>query len=108
MQRGEIWWGRLPPPLNPRPVLLLSRDQAYSRRAYVTVAPVTRTVRLISSHVPLGPAEGLRTASMVNLDSILTIPKRLLERRIGQLSPDKMRGVEEAIRFALELPAYQR
>jgi len=94
--------------MNTRPVLLLSRDQAYSRRAYVTVAPVTRTVRLISSHVPLGPAEGLRTASMVNLDSILTIPKRLLELRIGQLSPDKMRGVEEAIRFALELPAYQR
>ncbi len=38
----------------------------------------------------------------------MTINKRLLERRVGELSPAKMREVEEAIRFALQLPAYRR
>lgn len=89
-------------------MLLLSRQEAYLRRGYVTVAPVTRTFRPIDSHVSVGPAEGLRSASVVNLDSIMTINKRLLERRVGELTAGKMREIEEAIRFALQLPAYRR
>ncbi|MBI2913306.1 MAG: type II toxin-antitoxin system PemK/MazF family toxin [Chloroflexi bacterium] len=108
MQRGEVWWARLPLPTKARPVLLLSRQEIYSRRGYVTAAPVTRTFRPIASHVSLGPAEGLRSASVVNLDSIMTINKRLLERRIGELSAAKMHEVEEAIRFALQLAPYAR
>ncbi len=108
MRRGEVWWARLRLPTKARPVLLLSRGEAYSRRGYVTVAPVTRTLRPIASHVSLGPAEGLRSASVVNLDSIMTINKRFLERRVGELSANRMREVEEAIRFAVQLPAYKR
>ena len=45
MKRGEVWWANLPQPLGRRPVVLLSRDEAYSIRNAVTVAEVTRRIR---------------------------------------------------------------
>ena len=39
MRRGEVWWADLPPPAGRRPVLLLSRNEAYAVRQLVTVAP---------------------------------------------------------------------
>ena len=40
MKRGEVWWAELPPPTGRRPVVLLSRDEAYEVRALVIIAPV--------------------------------------------------------------------
>ena len=40
---------------------------------------------------------------MVNLDDIATIPKARLGAPMVTLSPDRMRVVEGAIRFALDL-----
>jgi len=45
MRRGEIWWAELSLPIGRRPVLLLSRDEAYAVRNAVTVAKVTSTIR---------------------------------------------------------------
>jgi Arc/MetJ family transcription regulator len=39
------------------------------------VAPVTTRIRRIPAEVPLGPAEGLSRACVVNLDTITTIPR---------------------------------
>ncbi|MFC1989823.1 type II toxin-antitoxin system PemK/MazF family toxin [Chloroflexota bacterium] len=40
MRRGEIWWAELEPPVGERPVVLLSRNEAYNVRSLVIVAPV--------------------------------------------------------------------
>ena len=104
MRRGEVWWADLGRPAGRRPVLLLSRDVAYRVRANVTVAPVTRTIRDIPTEVVLGRQDGMSEQSVVNLDDIITIPKRLLERPITALSQEKMVQVEQAIAFALALP----
>lgn len=53
MHRGEVWWAGLPQPIGRRPVLLLSRDAAYSVRTSVTVGIVTRTIRNIPTEVLL-------------------------------------------------------
>jgi mRNA-degrading endonuclease toxin of MazEF toxin-antitoxin module len=53
--------------------------------------------------VVLGPADGLRVASAVNLDGILTIPKSALKRRLGELSAEKILDLNRAIIFALAL-----
>lgn len=103
MNRGEIWWADLPPPIGRRPVLLLSRNEAYRVRTNVTVAPVTRRVRGIPTEVALPRSEGLPRESVVNLDSITTIPKERLERRVAALAPAKLAQVEAAIHFALDL-----
>jgi mRNA interferase MazF len=103
MRRGEVWWARLPPPAGDRPVVLLSRDAAYSVRASVTVAPLTTRIRKIPVEVALGRADGLQKNCVVNLDSIATIPKAVLERRIVALSKEKIEAVNAAVRFALQL-----
>ena len=103
MKRGEIWWAGLPRPVGRRPVLLLSRDSAYAVRASITVAPVTRTIYQIPVEVPLGVEDGLPKPCVVNLDGIVTIPKRLLVKNLTTLSATKMALVDVAIRFALDL-----
>ncbi len=103
MTRGEIWWGALPPPAGRRPVLLLSRDEAYAVRNLVVGSPVTTRIRGLPTEVRLGPEDGLPRASVVNLDVIVTVSKGRLRRRIATLTSDKMGAVETAIHFALGL-----
>ncbi len=101
MKRGEIWWAELESPAGRRPVLLLSRDDAYSVRALITIAPVTTRIRNIPSEVALGIAENLPQDCVANLDTITTIPKDCLKSRLTALDAGKMKEVEAAIRFSL-------
>lgn len=103
MKRGEVWGADLGAPAGRRPVLLLSRDEAYAVRALVTVAPVTTRVRGIPSEVPLGPEDGLPRACVANLDTITTIAKASLRERLTGLSREKLRAVDAALHFALGL-----
>jgi mRNA interferase MazF len=84
-------------------VVLLSRDEAYAVRELVTVAPVSTHVRRIPTEVALGRTEGLPRRCAANLDSVTTIPKRMLARRISALPPPKLGAIERALRFALGL-----
>ena len=104
MRRGEVWWALLPKPAGRRPVVLLSRNEAYVVRDLVTIAPVTTRVRRIPTEVPLGPDEGLPKRCVVNLDAITTIPKGALTARVVALSPEKVAAIERALHFALALP----
>ena len=103
MKRGEVWWASLPAPIGQRPVVLLSRDEAYAVRNAVTVAEVTRTIRGIPVEVPLGPEDGLPARCAANLDTIMTIRKELLTKRIALLRSEKMAEVQKAVKFALDL-----
>ena len=103
MKRGEIWWAELPRPAGRRPVILLSRDEAYEVRRLVTIAPVTTRVRHIPVEVPLGPKDGMPRDCVANLDTVTTIPKDALRQRLAVLSRSKMTAVDAALRFALGL-----
>ena len=103
MKRGEIWWAELEAPAGQRPVLLLSRNEAYSVRDLVIIAPVTSRIRNIRSEVPLGPEDGLGKPCVVNLDVIQTIAKTRLRERLTILTPQKIRAVETALHFSLGL-----
>ena len=103
MRRGEVWWANLPKPIGKRPVVLLSRDEAYAVRNAVTVAEITTTIRNIPVEVSLGPADGLPKRCAANLDTIITINKALLDTRITALDQEKMESVDEAMKFALGL-----
>lgn len=103
MRRGEVWWAELPPPMGRRPVVLVSRDEAYVVRDFVMVAPVTSRVRRIPAEVPLGSEDGLLRPSVTNLDSLATVEKVGLRRRLAMLTPSKLAAVDAALRFALGL-----
>jgi mRNA interferase MazF len=101
MRRGEVWWADLPSPIGRRPVVLLSRDEAYAVRNAVTVAEVTSTIRGIPVEVDLGPEDGLPKKCVVNLDTIGTIRKNLLIERITILLEEKIQQINIAVKFAL-------
>lgn len=103
MRRGEVWWAELPTPAGRRPVVLLSRNEAYAVRDLVTVAPVTTRIRQIPTEAPLGTEDGLPKPCVANLDTITTIPKQTLKEQIASLSPGKLAAVEQALKFALGL-----
>jgi mRNA interferase MazF len=100
MKRGEVWWAKVD---KKRPVVLVSRDEAYEIRGLVIVAPTTTTVRGYAVEVRLGRREGLPRDCMVNCDWLVTLPKEDLLHRTGALSGPKLRQLDEALRFALGL-----
>ena len=103
MHKGEVWWVNLPSPIGKRPVVLLSRDEAYSLRNAVTVAEVTSTIRNIPVEVNLGKEDGLSKKCVINLDSIITIRQELLTEKITYLASEKIDQLNKAIKFALDI-----
>ena len=86
-----------------RPALVLTRDRVRQHRQWVTVAPVTTTVRGLTTELPVGTANGLDHDSVVSLDNILTIPASDLGRQVGQLLPEQEPALTEAIQAAFDL-----
>ncbi|MDO8748798.1 MAG: type II toxin-antitoxin system PemK/MazF family toxin [Candidatus Omnitrophota bacterium] len=103
MRRGEVWWTEQPQPIGRRPVVLLSRDEAYAVRNAVTVAQVTITIRDIPVEVQINEKDGLPQQCVVNLDTITTIRKAILTKRICSLDSKKVEQIDKAIKFALAL-----
>jgi len=69
MRQGDVWWAELPAPSGRRPVVLLTRNEAYAFRELVTVAPVTTHIRRIPTEVALGK-DGLPRQCVASLDTI--------------------------------------
>ncbi|MFH1513925.1 MAG: type II toxin-antitoxin system PemK/MazF family toxin [bacterium] len=101
MKRCEVWWADLPKPAGKRPVLLLSRNEAYFVRELVTIAPLTTRVRDIPVEVLLDKSDGVPKKCVANLDMITTIEKRFLIKKICLLSERKIKEINRAIGFAL-------
>jgi mRNA interferase MazF len=101
IERGEIRLVAFPPPDKPRPVLVLTRDSAIGYLSRVTVAPVTSSIRGVPSEVAIGPDDGVKQPSAVNLHNVLTLRKTHIGRRVARLSDDKMREVCRAIAFVV-------
>lgn len=86
-----------------RPVLVLTREVARAAMTKVTVAPITSTVKGLSSEVLLSPRNGVDHECAVSLDNVLTIPAPLLGRTIGYLYPDQERALAASIVLAFDL-----
>lgn len=86
-----------------RPVLILTRELVRPHLTRVTVAPITGTVRGLSTEVPVGVRNGLEKESVVSVDNIVTIPVAALGRQIGFLLPDQEELLTAAIQLAFDL-----
>jgi mRNA interferase MazF len=69
----------------------------------VTVAPITGTVKGLSSEVAVGPRNGLDHDCVVSLDNVLTVPAGALGRTVGYLSPAQERQLARAVVLAYDL-----
>ncbi|HEX3390571.1 MAG TPA: type II toxin-antitoxin system PemK/MazF family toxin [Streptosporangiaceae bacterium] len=86
-----------------RPVLVLTREIVRPYLTRVTVAPITSTVRGLSTEVPVGRRNGLHQASVINCDSIVTVPEAALGPQIGYLLPAQEAALTTAIHAAFDL-----
>jgi mRNA interferase MazF len=102
MKQYEIRWAEMPEPIGRRPVLLLTRTPAYEYLTKVVVAEVTTTIRGIPQEIRVGRSEGLRRASVVNLDNVHVVLKEVLRERLGALTPGRHREVKRALGYALD------
>jgi mRNA interferase MazF len=100
--RGEIWWAVTPG--GDRPVLVLTRDPVADRIEAVVVAACTRTVRGLTSELPLGPKDGMGESCVASFDNLHTLRKSQLRRRITSLGPDRADELCVALDAALGCP----
>jgi mRNA interferase MazF len=84
-----------------RPVIVLTRDPMGRLLDAVVSAPVTSTVRGVSTEVPVGPADGVRRASVANLDNVQLIARARLIRKVGRARPATMTAICDALSIAV-------
>ena len=94
-RQGELWWseGRT----KRRPVLVVTRTDVIPALRWVTVAPVTRTVRGIPTEVALDETDGLREPSAASFDNLVLTPVRSLTTKIGDASPSRRAQICRAL-----------
>jgi mRNA interferase MazF len=86
-----------------RRVLVLTRELVRPHLGTVTIAPITTTIRGLSTEVPLTTANGLDAPSVISCDNITTIPASALGAQIGVLLDQQEPQLSEAIRAAFDL-----
>jgi mRNA interferase MazF len=86
-----------------RPVVILTREAVRPFRRRVTVAPITSTIRGLSTEVLVGKINGLDHESVVSLDNIITIEVHELGRLVGYLTPEQNHALTDAIVNAFDL-----
>lgn len=101
-RRGEVWLAALD---KVRPVVVLTRDPLGSILHSVIVAPVTSTVRGLSTEVALGPDDAVRVPSVANLDNVQLLHRDRLRRRVGRARPETMAALCAALAVAVDCGA---
>jgi mRNA interferase MazF len=101
VKQYELWWAALPQPAGRRPVLLLSRDSAYTYLNKFLAVEITSTIRNIAVEVPMGRAEGLSKKCVANFDNIRTVARAALVERIGRVTPRREAELKRALGHAL-------
>jgi mRNA interferase MazF len=86
-----------------RPVLVLTRELVRPHLTTVTVAPITTTIRGLSTEVPVDAANGLAEPSVVSCDNVTTIPTSSLGEHIGVLLDHQEQTLSDAIQAAFDL-----
>jgi mRNA interferase MazF len=97
-RRGEVWLAQLD---KVRPVIVLTRDPLGGLLNAVIAAPVTSTIRALSTEVSVGPEDGVRHASVANLDNVQLVARARLMRRVGRARPTTMSAICAALSIAV-------
>jgi len=100
VRRGEIRWYTFRLPDKRRPVLLLTRDDVVDQLNEIIVAPLTRTVRGLSTEVVLTPDDGMPVVSAVNFDHVSLAQRVRLGATLATLPEARWSEVRSALLLA--------
>jgi mRNA interferase MazF len=85
--------------------VVVSRQVLCETVEYSTVmcAPVSSSRAGLGTQVPVGEAEGLKQASAIHCDGLVSLPKSALTDYVGSLGPQKLAALHIALKVALDL-----
>ena len=86
-----------------RPALVLAREIARPYLVNVTIAPVTSTVRGLSTEVALGRRNGLDHDCAASCDNLTTVPRAAITKQIGWLLDSQEGDLAAAVGAAFDL-----
>ena len=100
---GEVWLVDLGLAAKMRPVVIFSRYDSNPPRALVIYVPVTTQNRGSLYEVELPKVRFLTQGSVANVQGIGSVPRVRLERKLGDLPPEAMLEIKQALVFSLDL-----
>jgi mRNA interferase MazF len=100
--RGSVWIADLGLVAKVRPCLVLSVPTDPQDRVLVTMVPHTTSVQGTRFEVAV-QAKFLNPGGVFDAQQVVTVPQVKLVRKLGDLSPDQLALVEEAVRRWLGL-----
>lgn len=107
MKRGELYRvenALARDPKKYRVSCIVSRQALIeSRYSTVVCAPIYPTRGGLSTQVSVGIEQRLKHDSAIYCDELVSLPKNRLTHFVGSLSTDKIRELNQALRFALAL-----
>lgn len=90
----------------PRPALVVQADPYNPTHASVTVCPITSAcvdAPLFRVGLAPGARTGLKSASQVMVDKIVSVPRSSITREVGRCDDDAVQAVDDALRRWLAL-----
>ncbi len=106
MRRGDLYRVRRPggDTKQSRVFVIVSRQVLLdSRFSTVVCAPVYSRRDGLTTQVEVGPEEGLKHASSIHCDALVSLAKTSLTNFVASLPPGKLRALDDALRVALAL-----
>lgn len=111
IRRGEIYYADLSPVVGSeqggiRPVLIVQNDMGNKHSPTVIAAAITsqREKAKLPTHISIPAKEnGLAKNSIILLEQIRTIDKKRLKEKMGNLDPDSMNQVNNALSVSFGL-----
>lgn len=90
----------------PRPALVVQADAFNPTHASVTICPITTAcidAPLFRVDVPSGERTGLKSASQVMVDKMVSVPRTSIMREVGRCDEAATNAVDDALRNWLGL-----
>jgi mRNA interferase MazF len=110
-KRGQIWLVSLEPVAGheigkTRPALVISNNRNNEFSSTVTVIPITSSMERVYPFevLILKDESGLKSDSKIKCNQIRTVDKLRLLKAVGDLSPDRMEEVKNALLIHLDIP----
>lgn len=107
MKLGDLYRVQKPSSRDPRRsrvFVVVSRQVLIdSRFSTVICAPIYSRYDMLSTQVPIGVEEGLKSDSSIHCDELVSLPKSILTNFLGSLSDGKVLELNQALKLALDL-----
>jgi mRNA interferase MazF len=107
LKRGELYRIAKPSSTDPkkfRVFVIVSRQILIeSKFSTVICAPVYTRHDALSTQVLIGVEEGVKHESSIHCDELISLPKNMLTNFIGQLSDQKIKELNRALKVSLDI-----